>query len=215
MPVSRSDHTLKVALADPFNVVAIDALHQVTGLAIEVVTAPERDILNCLELHYRTGDTIEQSIDKILEEKAEEAAPPLEEVLAQAGTRMTTRRSSGSSARSSPARSTAAQRHSLRAGRAADADSDARGRRSFPGCAHPEGDAVRRDDAHENRGGPGRGGDARAAGWPGDGSSWVAVQVNLRVSSLPTAFGENVVARILDPNHAGRDVDVDRFSRRK
>src|SRR5262245_61336947 len=81
MPLSRVDHTLKVALADPFNVVAIDALHQVTGLAIDVVTAPERDILNCLDLHYQIGDTIEQSIDKVLEEKAEEIAEPLEEVL--------------------------------------------------------------------------------------------------------------------------------------
>src|SRR6185503_1873108 len=55
MPVSRDDHTLTVALADPFNVVAIDTLHQVTELAIDVVTAPERDILNCLDLYYRTG----------------------------------------------------------------------------------------------------------------------------------------------------------------
>src|SRR5882672_5657014 len=36
MPVSRVDHTLTVALADPFNVVAIDALHEVTGLGIDV-----------------------------------------------------------------------------------------------------------------------------------------------------------------------------------
>src|SRR4051812_43882021 len=69
VPVSRKDHSLTVALADPFNVVAIDTLHQVTGLNIEVATAPERDILNCLDLYYRTGDTIDESIDKILEEK--------------------------------------------------------------------------------------------------------------------------------------------------
>ncbi len=31
-------------------------------------------------------------------------------------------------------------------------------------------------------------------------SSWAAAQVNLRVSSLPTSFGENIVARILDPS---------------
>src|SRR5437879_5034372 len=37
MPVSLADHTLTVALADPFNVVAIDTLHQITELAIEVV----------------------------------------------------------------------------------------------------------------------------------------------------------------------------------
>src|SRR6266849_8706106 len=35
MPVSRNGHSLTVALADPFNVVAIDTLHEVTGLNIE------------------------------------------------------------------------------------------------------------------------------------------------------------------------------------
>src|SRR5207249_2904632 len=38
----------------------------------EVVTAPERDILNCLDLYYSSGDTIGQSIDKVLLEKDRE-----------------------------------------------------------------------------------------------------------------------------------------------
>ncbi len=58
-----------MALADPFDVTAVDTLRQVCGLNIEVVTAPERDILNCLELYYSSGDTIGESIDKILDEK--------------------------------------------------------------------------------------------------------------------------------------------------
>src|ERR1043166_4453238 len=80
MPVSRTNGTLTVALADPFDVTAVDILHQVTGLVIDVVTAPERDILNCLELYYSTGDTISESIDKILDEKARQSAKPLEEM---------------------------------------------------------------------------------------------------------------------------------------
>jgi len=38
---------------------------------------------------------------------------------------------------------------------------------------------------------------------PQDGRATILVggrQVNLRVSSLPTSFGENIVARILDPS---------------
>src|ERR1043165_2229101 len=65
LPLSREDGILTVALADPCDVVAIDTLQQLTRLAIEVVSAPERDILNGLELHYGTGDSIEQSIEQI------------------------------------------------------------------------------------------------------------------------------------------------------
>ena len=83
MPLSRQNGTLTVALADPFNVTAVDTLQQVTGLHIDLVTAPERDILNCLELYYSTGDTIGESIDKVLEEKDRQGAQPLEEVLSR------------------------------------------------------------------------------------------------------------------------------------
>src|SRR5437867_8943065 len=69
LPLSRENGALTVALADPCDVVAIDTLQQLTGLAIEVVSAPERDILNCLELHYGTGDSIEQSIEQAMDEQ--------------------------------------------------------------------------------------------------------------------------------------------------
>jgi type IV pilus assembly protein PilB len=69
LPLSRENGTLTVALADPCDVVAIDTLQQLTGLSVEVVSAPERDILNCLELHHGTGDTIEQSIEQALNDQ--------------------------------------------------------------------------------------------------------------------------------------------------
>src|SRR2546426_3371497 len=72
LPLFRKDHTLIVALADPLNVVAIDTLQQITGLIIEVVTAPEPDILNCLELHHSIGGSVEESIDQILAEESDE-----------------------------------------------------------------------------------------------------------------------------------------------
>src|SRR3989442_9701711 len=67
--LSRENGTLTVALADPCDVVAIDTLQQVTGLQLEVVSAPERDILNCLELHYGTGGSVEQSIERAMDEQ--------------------------------------------------------------------------------------------------------------------------------------------------
>src|SRR5881628_707610 len=67
--LSRENGTLTAALADPCDVVAIDTLQQLTGLAVEVVSAPERDILNCLELHYGTGDSIELSIERAMDQQ--------------------------------------------------------------------------------------------------------------------------------------------------
>src|SRR5437773_3521466 len=72
LPLSRENGSLIVALADPLNVVAIDTLQQITGLVIEVVTAPEPDILNCLELHHSIGGSVEESIDQILAEESDE-----------------------------------------------------------------------------------------------------------------------------------------------
>ncbi len=199
MPVSRANHTLTVALADPFNVVAIDALHQITGLTIKVVTSPERDILNCLELHYRSGDTIEESIDKILEEKAEEAALSLEEVLTQAGDTdedapvirlvsqiITAAVNSGASdIHFEP------EEHLMRIRTRVDGVlyQDALIPKAMQSAVTTRMKIVAELDVAETR-------------VPQDGRATVAVggrQVNLRVSSLPTAFGENVVARILDP----------------
>src|SRR6266705_2823947 len=69
LPLSQENGTLTVALADPCDVVAIDTLQQLTGLAVEVVSAPERDILNSVELHYGAGGSIEQSIEQAMDEQ--------------------------------------------------------------------------------------------------------------------------------------------------
>src|ERR1051325_620083 len=81
MPISRKNGTLTIALADPFDVTAVDTIQQICGLSVDVVTAPERDILNCLELFYATGDTIGESIEKILDEKERQVGKSLDEVL--------------------------------------------------------------------------------------------------------------------------------------
>ena len=200
MPVSRTDHTLTVALADPFNVVAIDTLQQVTGLEIEVVTAPERDILNCLDLHYRTGDTIEESIDKILEEKAEEDALPLEEVLSQAGDtdldapviRLVSQIITGAVNSGASDIHFEPEERLMRIRTRVDGIlyQDALIPKAMQSAVTTRMKIVADLDVAETR-------------VPQDGRATISVggrQVNLRVSSLPTAFGENVVARILDPS---------------
>jgi len=150
IPVSRINGTLTVALADPFDVTAVDTLQQITGLAIEVVTAPQRDILNCLDLYYSTGDTIGESIDKILDAKEEETALSLEEVLG----RMANKDEDAPVIRvvrqiiTRAVNNRASDIH-LRARRAHDASPHPDRRRSFPGRLDSESYAVGGHHANE------------------------------------------------------------------
>src|SRR5262245_27116923 len=199
MPVSRTDHMLTVALADPFNVVAIDALHEVTGLGIHVVTAPERDILNSLDLYYRTGDTIDESIDKALEERAEEAAP-LEEVLTQLGDtdddapviRLVSQIITGAVNSGASDIHFEPEERLMRIRTRVDGIlyQEALIPKTMQSAVTTRMKIVADLDVAETR-------------VPQDGRATVAIggrHVNLRVSSLATAFGENVVARVLDPS---------------
>ena len=200
IPTARTEHSLTVVLADPFNVVAIDALHQVTGLHIEVATAPEQEILNAIELYYRTGDTIEESIDKILEEKTEESARDLEDVLSKMGdtdddapvirlvSQIITRaiNNGASDIHFEP------EERLMRIRTRIDGVlvQDVLIPKAMQSAVTTRMKIVADLDLAETR-------------VPQDGRATIRVggrQVNLRVSSLPTGFGENVVARILDPS---------------
>jgi len=200
MPVSRSNGTLTVALADPFDVNAVDTFQQISGLGIEVVTAPERDILNCLELYYAAGDTIGESIDKILAEKDRQEAFSLDEVLS----RMANKDEDAPVIRVVRQIITRAVNN-----RASDVHFEPeermmRVRTRIDGVLYQDvlipkamQSAVTTRmkiladlDLAETR-------------VPQDGRASILVggrQVNLRVSSLPTSHGENIVARILDPS---------------
>jgi type IV pilus assembly protein PilB len=200
MPLSRDNGTLTVALADPFNVTAVDTLRQVTGMHIDLVTAPERDILNCLELYYSTGDTIGESIDKVLEEKDRQAAPPLEEVLS----RLANKDEDAPVIRLVRQIITRAVNN-----RASDIHFEPEERMMrvrtrvdgvlFQDVLIPkamQSAVTTRMKILADL-------DLAESNIPQDGRASVVVggrQVNLRVSSLPTSFGENVVARILDPS---------------
>ena len=200
MPVSRNNGTLTVALADPFDVNAVDTFQQISGLAIEVVTAPERDILNCLELYYSAGDTIGESIDKILAEKDRQEAQSLDDVL----NRMANKDEDAPVIRVVRQIITRAVNN-----RASDVHFEPeermmRVRTRIDGVLYQDvlipkamQSAVTTRmkiladlDLAETR-------------VPQDGRATLLVggrQVNLRVSSLPTSHGENIVARILDPS---------------
>ncbi len=71
IPIKKEGNVVTVAMADPFNVSAIDSLEQITGLKINVVTATQREILNAIDLHYTKSESVEETIDKLLEEGPE------------------------------------------------------------------------------------------------------------------------------------------------
>jgi type IV pilus assembly protein PilB len=66
IPCRRTGDTLTVVMADPFNVVAIDRVEQLTRLKVEVLTAPKPDILEKLtSVHDREG-SLDQTIDELM-----------------------------------------------------------------------------------------------------------------------------------------------------
>ena len=200
VPVSRVNGTLTVALADPFDVTAVDILQQVTGLHIDVVTAPERDILNCLDLYYSSGDTINESIDKILDEKERQSAKPLEEMLGRMANKdedapvirvvrqIITRaiNSRASDIHFEP------EERMMRVRTRVDGVlyQDVLIPKAMQSAVTTRMKILADLDVAETR-------------VPQDGRAAILVggrQVYLRVSCLPTNHGENVVARILDPS---------------
>lgn len=67
LPISKQNDSLTIAMADAFNIVAIDAMEKLTGLLVDVVSAPEADILEAIEKHYTQGATIEDTIQRLME----------------------------------------------------------------------------------------------------------------------------------------------------
>lgn len=200
MPISRRNGTLTVALADPFDVNAVDTLRQVTGLGIEIVTAPERDILNCLDLYYTHGDTIGESIDKILDLKDQQKVQSLEEVLSRMANKdedapvirvvrqIITR---AVNTRASDIHFEPEERM-MRVRTRIDGVlyQDVLIPKAMQSAVTTRMKILAELDLAETR-------------VPQDGRANIMVggrQVDLRVSSLPTSHGENIVARILDPS---------------
>lgn len=66
LPLAFEDDMLTVALADAFNVIAIDYIEKTTGYTVKAVTATEADIFEALARHYAQGKSISDTIDIIM-----------------------------------------------------------------------------------------------------------------------------------------------------
>jgi len=65
VPISKKGNTLTIAMSDPFNVFAIDDLKLMTGYDINVVIAPEKEIKAAIEKYYTTKGSIEDVLKDI------------------------------------------------------------------------------------------------------------------------------------------------------
>ena len=68
IPLQIDGEILTIALADVFNVVAIDLIERETGKTVKVVSAHSKDILEALERNYSHGQSINETIDLLLEQ---------------------------------------------------------------------------------------------------------------------------------------------------
>ncbi len=202
LPISRINGSLTVAMADPSNVIAIDAFSQATGLQIDVVTATERDILNAIDRLDQSAGTIQEAIDEIIGEKSRDAADLAE---SQAGEIV------AGPEDEAPTIRLVSQiiNRAIETG-ASDIHFEPdekvmRIRTRVDGVLHPDvlipktlqplviaRMKILADlDVSESR-------------IPQDGRATVTAgrrQISLRVSSLPTSHGESIVARILNPGN--------------
>ena len=199
IPVARHNGSLTVALADPFDVMAVDMLQQITRLHIQVVTASEPDILNYLEIYYSTGDSISESIEKILDEKDRQAAKSLVEAL----NRKSNKDEDAPVIRVVHQIITRAVNNRVSDIHFEPEERMMRVRTRVDGVLYQDvlipkamqSAVITRMKILADL-------DLAEKQIPQDGRASIVVggrQVILRVSSLPTNFGENIVARILDP----------------
>lgn len=64
-PFARENGTIKVATANPFDVLARDQLARMTGCRIAAYVAPKEWVANAIELYYKTALTIDGDIENI------------------------------------------------------------------------------------------------------------------------------------------------------
>ncbi|MFT5467003.1 MAG: type IV pilus assembly protein PilB [Verrucomicrobiales bacterium] len=196
-PMSREGDILCIALGDPFNVVATDMIEQITGLSIKVVTGSEADIALCLDRLYAEGDQIEESIDTIMDESAEKARAAVEsgkeqsmggdESMSDLVQQLLTRAidMGASDLHFNPEENALALR--LRVDGVLQQDVMMPKKLQAPLIARLK--IMAEMNVAETR-------------IPQDGRAGILIgqrEISLRVSTLPTVWGENIVIRVLDP----------------
>jgi type IV pilus assembly protein PilB len=186
--------TLTVVMGDPFNVVVIDRMERITRLKIDVVNAPKADILERLASVYDREDSLSETIDELMKisgrKGGDETTAPVTRAIEQIITAAV--RKSASDVHFEP------DEKSLRI------------RMRHDGLLRPfvivpkdlQDPFIARLKVMANL-------DVSETRLPQDGRFSFTLgrrELNLRVSCLPTHYGESVVLRVLDSGNLVLDV---------
>lgn len=66
-PVFRIENSLTVAMANPRDVRVLDTLHRETGLDIEPAVCPERELLAAIETHLGHSENLDSTFDEVIQ----------------------------------------------------------------------------------------------------------------------------------------------------
>ena len=80
IPYGRLNSTLQVAMADPTDLNAVDDIHFMTGLAVEISIATESEIRKALDTYYDTGEHVEDMLDEFGEDDLEAIGTEMSEL---------------------------------------------------------------------------------------------------------------------------------------
>lgn len=78
IPIELQDGSLKVAISDPLNVLAFDALEQASQMRVELMAAAEGDVLQAIDRCYVEGQRLDQLVDELLRMGTERLASATE-----------------------------------------------------------------------------------------------------------------------------------------
>jgi len=72
LPLFRIGDVLTVAMVDPGDITVIDRIHAHTGLEVEPAIATEEEIVSAIEYYYGVPKTLDTSLDQVLQEIVQE-----------------------------------------------------------------------------------------------------------------------------------------------
>ncbi len=83
IPISRMGNILTVAVSDPLNIFALDDLKTFTGCNVDIVLSAEDQIIRAIETHYGQGKDMQQILTEAVSEQSAQTAESAVEFLRQ------------------------------------------------------------------------------------------------------------------------------------
>ncbi len=65
LPLSLRGKVLSLAMADPLNIIAVDTIERRTGLNVATQTAPAQELVEAIERHYAHSESIKHLLDEL------------------------------------------------------------------------------------------------------------------------------------------------------